>query len=124
MLDSINEQTSISKQANLPSHDDSGYDGLGSASKVLDQPEEAKSSEPYDARKIRNLLETCFTVSSPAMFWVTTMNYLMVVVVVASVCYIIMMGDKRGDDLEVKLGGKRAAIQYYYDSVYGVQDGI
>ena len=45
----------------------------------------------------------------------------MVVVVVASVCYIIMMGDMDG---EVKLGGKRAAIQFYYDSVYGGQDGI
>ena len=88
---------------------------------MLDQPEVTKFSELYDARKIRNLLET---VSCPDEFWVTATHFLMVVVAVASVCYIIMMGGKGGDPLEVRLGGKRAAIQYYYDSVYGGQDGI
>ena len=120
MLESINEETPKFKQHNLPGHNDSGYDGLGSASKV---PDHHQTVQPFDAEKIRNLLAAS-TFSSPDKFWVTATQYLIVVVVVASVCYIIMMGDKDDDHLAVKLGGKRAAIQYYYDSVHGDQDGI
>merc|ERR1719508_188205 len=50
-------------------------------------------------------------------FWSTAVNYLMLVVVGASVCFIVLMGDQvdiMGED-QVKLGGRRAAIQFYYD---------
>ena len=121
ILESIHEETPKPKQANLPGHDDSGYDGLGSASKVPDH----QTVQPFNAEKIRNLLEAS-TASSPDKFWVTATHYLMVIVVVASVCHIIMMGDKNNDDYPaVELGGKRAAIKYYYDSVHGGDhDGI
>ena len=121
ILESIHEETPKPKKANLPGHDDSGYDGLGSASKVPDH-----QTVPFNAEKIRNLLETSTASSPDDKFWVTTTHYLMVIVVVASMCYIIMMGDKDNDDYPaVKLGGKRAAIKYYYDSVHGGDhDGI
>ena len=48
MFQPVNEQTPKTSKANLPGHDDSGYDGLGSASK--DQQEVTKTSELYDAQ--------------------------------------------------------------------------
>eukprot|EP00091_Calanus_sinicus_P010765 TRINITY_DN24787_c0_g1_i1.p1 TRINITY_DN24787_c0_g1~~TRINITY_DN24787_c0_g1_i1.p1 ORF type:complete len:129 (-),score=34.72 TRINITY_DN24787_c0_g1_i1:9-395(-) len=105
MLDSIAELTPKAKQANLLGHDDSGYDCLGSASKVLDQPDATKSSELYDAQKIRNILESCSSSISDE-FWVKVTHYLMVVMVVASMCYIIMMGDKGGMILRSNLEGR------------------
>ena len=110
MFTSINEQTPKSKHDNLQGHDDSGFDG--SAIKI-------NTVEPFNAEKVKFLLETVN--SNPDTFWLSVMNYLMVVVVVASVCYIVMMGEKGGELLPGKLGGKRAAIQYYYDSVYGTE---
>ena len=113
MFTSINEQTPKSKHDNLTGHDDSGFDGSSIKMSTV---------EPFNAQKVKYLLETVS--SSPDKFWLTVMNYMIVVVVVASVCYIVMMGEKGEEHLPGKLGGKRAAIQYYYDSVYGTEDGI
>ena len=112
MFTSINEETpKSSKHDNLPGHDDSGFDG--SSIKM-------SSVEPFNAEKVRFLLETVRR-RSLDKFWMSVMNYMMVVVVVASVCYILMMGEKGGEHLPGRLGGKRAAIQHYYDSVYGTE---
>merc|ERR1712096_23509 len=62
--------------------------------------------------------------SKSDQFWSTAVNYLMLLVVGASVCYIVLMGDQvdiMGED-QVKLGGRRAAIQFYYDRQMGVEN--
>ena len=123
MFESINDQTPEHKKAPLPGgHDDSGYDGLGaSAGKMLDQGEGGKKT--FSAEKVRSLLESCSTFSnSHDKFLVTAANIMMLVVVFAGVCSIIMMGESSDNYPTAKLGGKRAAIQYYYDSVYGAED--
>ena len=124
MLQSINEQTPESKKACLlAGHDDSGYDGLGSAGKAIDQSE--GGTKAFSAERVKSLLESCSTFSnSHDKFWVAAANILMLVVVFASLCIIVMMGERSDDQPSALFGGKRAAIKFYYDSVYGVEDGI
>ena len=93
-------------------HDDSGYDGLCSVTK------ESALKEKFNADEVRKLFETCFS-SRHEELWVTVVNYPMIVVVLASVVYLLMMGEEGNNP---RLGGKRAAIQHYYNSVYGNED--
>ena len=92
--------------------DDSGYDGVGSATK-------GGAAELFNVEHVKRLLDAC-SMSREDAFWVEIGNFMMTLVVVASVCYLLMMGDQ-GQGNADKLGGKRAAIQHYYDSVYGVE---
>ena len=124
MFVSKNDGTPKSNLCSL-GHNDSGYDGLDSAKKMLDASDVKKLGENFDAEKIRSLLEKCSNFeSSKDQFWVAAVNYLMVLVMVASMCYVMVMGDlyADSDDSQVKLGGKRAAIQFYYDSVHGREE--
>eukprot|EP00092_Neocalanus_flemingeri_P096865 GFUD01123340.1.p1 GENE.GFUD01123340.1~~GFUD01123340.1.p1 ORF type:complete len:280 (-),score=69.37 GFUD01123340.1:97-936(-) len=123
MLASSNELTPEPKSKISPVHDDSGYEALDSAMKVQDESSLKKQKQNCDAE--RNLFRELFNLqSNQDKFWVTTANYLMVVVMAASVCYMMTMGDlvlqDQGGDQDiaaVQLGGKRAAIQFYYDAL-------
>eukprot|EP00092_Neocalanus_flemingeri_P024390 GFUD01026446.1.p1 GENE.GFUD01026446.1~~GFUD01026446.1.p1 ORF type:complete len:289 (-),score=72.67 GFUD01026446.1:97-963(-) len=123
MLASSNELTPEPKSKISPVHDDSGYEALDSAMKVQDESSLKKQKQNCDAEK--NLFRELFNLqSNQDKFWVTTANYLMVVVMAASVCYMMTMGDlvlqDQGGDQDlaaVQLGGKRAAIQFYYDAL-------
>merc|ERR1719147_89527 len=100
------------KKILVPGHDDSGYDGLGSVSK------ETVVKERFNADEVRRLFENCSS-SSHDELWVTMANYTMIAMVGACVVYLIFMGEDGNDP---RVGGKRAAIQHYYNSVYGVED--
>eukprot|EP00092_Neocalanus_flemingeri_P005150 GFUD01005539.1.p1 GENE.GFUD01005539.1~~GFUD01005539.1.p1 ORF type:complete len:314 (-),score=79.80 GFUD01005539.1:111-977(-) len=123
MFASRTERTPEVKSKMSPEHDDSGYDALDSAKKVQDESSLKKQKQNCNAEK--NLFKELFNLqSNNDTFWVSTSNYLMVVVMVASVCYMMTMGalileDQDGDQnlAAVKLGGKRAAIQFYYDAL-------
>eukprot|EP00092_Neocalanus_flemingeri_P031538 GFUD01034249.1.p1 GENE.GFUD01034249.1~~GFUD01034249.1.p1 ORF type:complete len:309 (+),score=78.60 GFUD01034249.1:77-928(+) len=123
MFASRTERTPEAKAKMSPEHDDSGYDALDSAKKVQDESSLKKQKQNCNAEK--NLFKELFNLkSNKDKFWVTTANYLMVVVMAASVCYMMTMGDlileeQDGDQnlAAVKLGGKRAAIQFYYDAL-------
>ena len=112
------------------SHDDSGFDGLNSADKVQDEEFEdnflMKHRQTETSPQTKDLASS-YNPDPPSksdQFWSTAVNYLMLVVVGASVCYIVLMGDQvdiMGED-QVKLGGRRAAIQFYYDRQMGVEN--
>ena len=93
---------------------DSGYDGLWSASKK----DGATTDDTFNVEGVKRLLETCST-SSEDQFWITAANILMPLVVGASVVYLLTMGENSND---TDLGGKRAAIQHYYNTVYGIEN--
>ena len=103
-----------SKGPNVTGLDDSGYDGLGSASKTY----ETSSEKIFNVERVERLLESWST-SREDQLWITAATYLMVLVMGASVVYLLTMGEK---DNDTKLGGKRAAIQHYYNRVYGIAD--
>ena len=103
-----------SKGSNVTGLDDSGYDGLGSASKNFG----TTSENAFNAEGVKRLLESCST-SREDQLWITAANYLMVLVMGASVVYLLTMGEKGND---TKLGGKRAAIQHCYNRFYGIAD--
>merc|ERR1712183_468377 len=102
------------------SHDDSGFDGLNSTEKVHDEKFDDnfimkhRQTQTESETQTSTLPQTKDLASSynpdpPSksdQFWSTAVNYLMLVVVGASVCYIVLMGV--GED-QVKLGGRRAA---------------
>ena len=100
-----------SKGSNVTGLDDSGYDGLGSASKNFET-----SEKTFNVEGVKRLLESC-SMSREDQLWITAANYLMVLVMGASVVYLLTMGEKGND---TKLGGKRAAIQHYYNRIYGI----
>eukprot|EP00092_Neocalanus_flemingeri_P076436 GFUD01094809.1.p1 GENE.GFUD01094809.1~~GFUD01094809.1.p1 ORF type:complete len:280 (-),score=80.41 GFUD01094809.1:77-916(-) len=122
MFASRTERTPEVKAKMSPEHDDSGYDALDSAKKVQD---ESLKKQKQNCNAEKNLFKELFNLqSNNDTLWVSTSNYLMVVVMVASVCYMMTMGDLILEDQDgdqnlaaVKLGGKRAAIQFYYDAL-------
>ena len=99
---------------------DSGYDGQDSAQKMPFGPEVKLNTK---SKKVQ-------ANTDEDIFWVSFANSLLVLVLAASLCYFMVMGDLNqvqeddGEDLEVKLGGKRAAIQFYYNSYYGKESGM
>ena len=103
-----------------PSHDDSGYNaGLESAEKVCDGEKAFLTEKPLiqDDSHVPNT--TYYRWSN------IVVPYLPMVVMLASLCYMVLMRD-HADMVEeedgwakAKLGGKRAAIQFYYDSQVG-----
>jgi len=116
------------------SHDDSGFDGLNSTEKVHDekfddnflmkhQQTETQTSTSPQTKDLANSYNPVLANKSD-QFWSTAVNYLMLVVVGASVCYIVLMGDQVDiiGEAQVKLGGRRAAIQFYYDRQMGVEN--
>ena len=103
-----------SKGCYLHRLDDSGYDGLCSLTKGRNT-----ATKTFNSEGVRRLLEICSRTSQD-QFWVTTANILILVVMGASVVYLHMMGDKSTSQ---DLGGKKAAIQHYYNTVYGLEDG-
>ena len=113
MSEMVTPEQAKSKGPNVTGLDDSGYDGLGSASKNFET-----SEKTFNAEGVKRLLESCST-SREDQLWITAANYLMVLVMGASVVYLLTMGEKFND---TKLGGKRAAIHHYYNRVYGIDD--
>ena len=125
--------TKLMKTPLRSAHDDSGFDGLNSTEKVHDekidnflmkhrQTETQTSTSPQTKD-----LASSYNPDPPSksdQFWSTAVNYLMLVVVGASVCYIVLMGDQVDiiGEAQVELGGKRAAIQFYYDRQMGVEN--
>ena len=109
----VQDESPMYKKRYEAQHDDSGYMGTYSASKL---PEE-KPTDVFDAEQIKILLEEKFGISRD-MMWASIVPFLMFVVMFMSVCYVIVMGQS-GDH---QLGGKKAAIKFYYDRVYGVSD--
>jgi len=102
-----------SKGRNFPSLNDSGYDGLCSGTKGKNT-----ATKTFNSEGVRRLLEMCSRTSQD-QFWITTTNILILVVMGASVAYLLLMGDK---SISKDLGGKKAAIQHYYNTVYGLVD--
>ena len=100
------------------SHDDSGY-----------QAESVEKIKDTFLGKEKDMLKVDFPTvdSSDDTFWfITVPRIAMMVVMMASLCYMVLMPDHR-DMVEVeegwarvKLGGKRAAIQFYHDSQVGL----
>ena len=112
MSEMVTPEQAKSKGPNVTELDDSGYDGLGSASKNFG----TTSEKTFNVEGVKMLLESCST-SREDQLWITAANYLMVLVMGASVVYLLTMGEKGND---TKLGGKRAAIQHYYNRFYGI----
>ena len=102
------------KSCDLPGLDDSGYDGLGSVTKGENIAKDAF----FNAKGVKKLLDICSRTKED-QFWVSVTNLLILVVMGASVVYLLMMGE-RGRSHE--LGGKKAAIKHYYDTVFGTVD--
>ena len=101
------------KSCDLPGLDDSGYDGLDSVIKG-----ENTAKDVFNAKRVKKLLDICSRTKED-QFWVSVTNLLILVVMGASVVYLLMMGE-RGRRHE--LGGKKAAIKHYYDTVFGTID--
>ena len=114
MSEIVTPEQAKSKASNVSGLDDSGYDGLGSASKNFG----TTSEKTFNAERVKRLLESWST-SREDQFWITAANYLMVLVMGASLVYLLTMGEKGNS---TNLGGKRAAIQHYYNRVYGIDD--
>ena len=95
------------------SHDDSGY--------------QAESVQKVKETFLGKEKERILTADSDNTFWsITVPRVALMVVMMASLCYMILMPDHR-EMVEVeegwarvKLGGKRAAIQFYHDSQVGL----
>ena len=95
------------------SHDDSGY--------------QAQSVQKVKETFLGKEKERILTADSDDTFWsITVPHVALMVVMMASLCYMILMPDHR-EMVEVeegwarvKLGGKRAAIQFYHDSQVGL----
>ena len=104
---------SKSKVSDLPGLDDSGYDGFGSANKGKNTV-----TETFNANGVKRLLEICSRTKQD-QFWISMTDFLIVVVLGASVVYILLMVEK---DISYELGGKKAAIKHYYNTVYGMVD--
>ena len=104
------------------SHNDSGYNaGPESAEKVCDIEKAFLKEKPliHDDSHVPLPNTTFYRWSS------IVVDYLPMVVMLASLCYMVLMRD-HADMMEeedgwakAKLGGKRAAIQFYYDSQVG-----
>ena len=111
--------TKLMKSPLRSSHDDSGFDGLNSTEKV----HETQTSTSPQTKDLANSYNPV-PANKSDQFWSTAVNYLMLVVVGASVCYIVLMGDQVDiiGEAQVKLGGRRAAIQFYYDRQMGVEN--
>jgi len=106
-------------------HNDSGYEGFDSNKKAqqdLVSQEESSCSKPIpiraededdseELRSIAPLLDKCSNSFSLVQFVEMTM----VLVVIFSILSMIFMGD--GHEAGARLGGKKAAIQFYYDSL-------
>jgi len=87
--------------------------GFGSVSKGKNTV-----TDTFNAKGVKRLLEICSR-SKQDQFWVSMTDVLILVVVGASVVYLLMMGEK---DISHELGGKKAAIMHYYNTVYGMVD--
>merc|ERR1712096_83592 len=127
MSDPINSsKTKLMKSPPRSSHDDSGFVGLNSAEKVHDEKvNETLSTSSPQTKDFTSLFSYYPDPASKSdQFWSTAVNCLMLVVVGASVCYMVLMGDQVDimGEAQVKLGGRRAAIQFYYDSQMGVEN--
>ena len=94
--------------------DDSGYAGLCSVSKK----DGASTDDTFNVERVKRLLESCSTTTND-QFWITATNILLPLVVGASVVYLLTMGENTND---TELGGKKAAIQHYYNTVYGIEN--
>ena len=106
-------------------HDDSGYAGPESVEKICDEKREAYLKDEDQNQQMKDCTRSCQQASKSDQFWFTTVNYLVMVVVGASLCYMVLMGDylvilEEEGWAKAKLGGKRAAIQFYYDNQVGV----
>ena len=111
-------------------HNDSGYEGNDDSgkksqlsfsfdkSKLLDHfsEEEDRQSTILDDDKSFTAL---FDKHTEDDYSTVLVEFVMMMIVFASVGYMIFMGDLDGDlgEDSTKLGGKRAAIQFYYDSL-------
>ena len=94
-------------------HDDSGYDGLVSARKEDDVLED------FNAWLVKKLFDRLYT-SRQDKLWITVASHSLVLVMLASLCYLCGMGETIDID---QLGGKRAAMKHYYDRAYGSHNG-
>lgn len=111
-------------------HNDSGYEGNDSTKKskevsfdfdkckLLDdfsEEEDLQSTVLLDNKTFSSI----FDKHTEEDFSTVLVEFVMMMIVFASVCYMIFMGDLEGDYGEdsSRLGGKRAAIKFYYDSL-------
>ena len=93
-------------------HDDSGYAGLMSAKK------DDEVLEVFNACLIQRMFDQICS-SRQDRFWISVAFYSMVLVMLASLCYLRGMGEIIDEN---QLGGKKAAMKYYYDCVYSGHD--
>ena len=100
----------------MPSHDDSGYEGLDSSSiknaRILDQVTEEEEA----SRQSQSPEDRCYTeiFERHVRDSFHIVEYIIVLVMVCSIFTMVFMGDLEDGQ---SYGGKRAAIQYYYDKM-------
>merc|ERR1712126_492973 len=99
-----------------------GYDGgVGSSSKYSSKNYSTKKEDTFEAQRIKRVLEDIASINiKQDVLWVTVANYIVALILIASVFIGMLMG---GEDTG-SLGGKKAAIKFYYDKVYGSEEGI
>jgi len=114
-------------------HNDSGYEGNDSNKKskevsfdfdkikrkLLDDFSEEEDLQSTVLLEDNKSFSAIFDKHTEEDFSTVLVEFVMMMIVFASVCYMIFMGDLEGDYGEdsSRLGGKRAAIKFYYDSL-------